>query len=72
MKKFDYFKLTFIYVAAGLTVGMFVFGLLTNKIDNSPVATLGLKSLFVGTVTGLLLGVFNMYVEMLPFKKNDN
>ena len=74
MKSFDYFKITFVLVAVGLTVGLFVYGILTNLIfdENFSIVKLGVKSLVTGIVTGLVLGILNIYLKIFPFKKREN
>jgi len=72
MKKTDYFKITFISVAAGLFAGQIVYSLLTRGIpaDVNGFGKLILKSLCIGLFTGLTLGLLNMYLKITLTKKN--
>lgn len=69
MTRFDYFKITFVFVSIALSVGLFVYGLFGVLFfdDTVTIKTLLFKSLFVGFFTGLLLGLLNMYFKVTPF-----
>ena len=71
MKKADYFKNTFFPLAAGLTTGLFVYGLLNTGFNTDLIIENLLKSLTVGIVTALILGLLNMYFKISPFKKKQ-
>ena len=73
MSKGFYFKITFFVVSASLFVGLFVYGLFDVDFSNSKeLSKLFIKSLFTGVVTGLVLGVINMYLKIGNFPKKDN
>jgi xanthosine utilization system XapX-like protein len=65
MTRYFYFKLAFLSITAGLTVGMIVYGLfdinLTNK---SEITRLLLKSITCGIAVGLIMGFLNMFLKI--------
>ena len=71
MKKTNYFKNTFLPLAAGLTVGLFAYGLLTTDFDTELITKNLLKSVTVGVVTALILALLNSYFKITPFKKKQ-
>ena len=71
MKKADYFKNTFLPLACGLTVGLFVYGLLNTDFNTDLITENLLKSVTVGIVTALILALLNMYFKITPFKKKQ-
>jgi hypothetical protein len=74
MKKAEYFKITFVAIVIGLTVGQIVYGLLTKGIitDLQKIQELIFRSLFVAILTALVLGILNMYFKILPIQKTGN
>ena len=65
MNKFFYFKVTFLSVSAGLFAGKIVSGLFDISIQNHEAITkLFLKSLVTAVLTGLVLGVLNMFLKI--------
>ena len=68
MKASDYFKKTFVFVFVFTLAYRIVFQLF-NGIDSFSLMFL-IKTLFVGTVTALLLGILNYFVKFEILKKN--
>jgi len=71
MKKTNYFKSTFLPLSVGLSTGLFVYGLLTTEFTGNSVLTTLLKSITVGVVTGLVLGLLNIYFKLSLSKKKE-
>ena len=70
MSKYIYFKLTFLSVSAGLFAGKIVYGLFDISIQNhETIAKLFLKSLVTAVLTGLLLGILNMFLKIGKFQE---
>jgi H+/Cl- antiporter ClcA len=70
MINLQYFKITFISVAAGLAGGLIVRGLFDiNFNDGAAIAHLVFKSVVIGIIIGALLGVLNMFLKVQPFKR---
>ena len=62
-----YFKIAFFSISCGLTVGLIVFGLFSiNLNDISSIGYLALRSITVGIIVGVILGLLNMYLKILP------
>ena len=73
MNRFFYFKVTFLSISAGLFVGMLVYGFLDINFSNSEAITkLLLKSLVTAIVTGLTMGILNMFFKIGNFQKKEN
>jgi hypothetical protein len=73
MDRFFYFKVTFLSISAGLFVGMLVYGFLDINFSNSEAITkLLLKSLVTAIVTGLTMGILNMFFKIGNFQKKEN
>jgi hypothetical protein len=74
MTKLYYFRVAFISLTIGITVGLFVYDLLGVLFFDDPISigNIALRSLFVGFFTGLILGLLNMYFKIFPFKQRDN
>ena len=68
MKASDYFKKTFVFVFVFTLAYRIVFQLF-NGIDSFSLMFL-IKTLFVGSVTALLLGILNYFVKFEILKKN--
>jgi xanthosine utilization system XapX-like protein len=69
MSKFYYFKLAFLSITAGLTVGMIVYGLFDIDFrDKSEITRLLLKSIICGITVGLVFGILNMFLKIDPKK----
>ena len=63
MNRFFYFKITFIAISA-------VYGLFDIDFSNTEAITkLVLKSFVTATVTGLILGIMNMFLKIGNFQK---
>lgn len=70
MKRFFYFKSTFLAISIGLFVGMLVYGLFDIDFSNNKELTkLLLKSFFTSIITGLILGILNMFFKIGDFPK---
>ncbi len=70
MSKYFYFKVTFLSVSAGLFAGQFVYGLFDISIQNhEAIAKLFLKCLATAILTGLVLGILNMFLKIGKFQK---
>ena len=68
MSKYFYFKVTFLSVSAGLFAGQLVYGLFDINIQNyEAIAKLFLKSLATAVLTGLFLGILNMFLKIGNF-----
>jgi hypothetical protein len=67
-----YFKTTFLSITAGIFAGMFIYGLFDIDISNArAVGGVALRSFAVAVITGVLLGLANMYFKVdLAKKKN--
>jgi xanthosine utilization system XapX-like protein len=69
MSKFYYFKLAFLSISAGLTVGIIVYGLFDIDFkDKSEITRLLLKSIICGIAVGLVFGILNMFLKIDPKK----
>lgn len=68
---FFHFKLTFIFLATGIFTFMIINGLFTIYIfkENETLLNVVLKAAFVSVVTGLIMGILNMFFQINPFKK---
>lgn len=72
MKHFDYFKITFLSVTAGLTVGLLVYGLFDTDLSNADaIGILALKSFIIALVTGLVLGILNVFFKVQKVKGKE-
>lgn len=73
MTKFYYFKVAFIALAVGITVGLFIYDLMGILFFDDPISikSVALRSLFVGFFSGLILGILNMYFKIFPFKQKQ-
>ena len=70
MNKLFYFKVTFLSVSAGLFAGQLVYGLFDiNILNYEAIAKLFLKSLATAVLTGLFLGILNMFLKIGKFQK---
>ena len=70
MTNLYYFKVAFLSVSAGMTVGMIVYGLFDMDYNNeSGIAQLFLRSIATGVVVGLVMGVLNIFFKLKPVKK---
>jgi hypothetical protein len=70
MNRFFNFKLTFLSMSAGLFIASLVYGLFDIDFSNTEAITkLVLKSFVTATVTGLILGIMNMFLKIGNFKK---
>jgi hypothetical protein len=68
MNRFDYFKITFLSISAGLFVGTMVYGLFDLDFSKKEaLIQLFLKALFTATCTGFILGILNMFFKLKPF-----
>lgn len=73
MNKFFYFKVTFSSISAGLFVGALVYGLFDVDFSNREALTkLLLKSFMAAVITGLIMGLLNMYFRIGNFQKKEN
>lgn len=73
MKRFFYFKITFLTISTGLFVGMLVYGLFDIDFSNNKELTkLLFKSLFTSILTGLMLGILNMFLKIGNFPQKEN
>ena len=73
MNRFFYFKVTFLSISAGLFAGMLVYGLFdVDFSNNEALIKFLLKSLFTAIVTGLIVGILNMFFKMGNFQKREN
>ena len=73
MNRFYYFKVTFLSITAGLFAGILVYGLFDIDFSNTEAITkLVLKSFVTATVTGLILGIMNMFLKIGNFQKKEN
>ena len=74
MKRFDYFKITFIFIGTSVTVGLLMHNLFTEIVfkETYSIGKAVFSSLFVGIGTALILGILNMYFKILPLKKKSN
>jgi hypothetical protein len=73
MNRFFYFKITFLAISAGLFAGKIVYGLFDIDFSNTEAITkLVLKSFVTATVTGLILGIMNMFLKIGNFQKKEN
>lgn len=73
MKRFFYFKITFLTISTGLFVGMLVYGLFDIDFSNNKELTkLLLKSFFTSILTGLMLGILNMFLKIGNFPQKEN
>lgn len=73
MNRFFYFKVTFLSISAGLFAGGLVYGLFDVDFSNSEALTkLLLKSFMVAVITGLIMGLLNMYFKIGNFQKKEN
>ncbi len=65
MSKPSHFKVAFLAVSAGLFVGTLVYGLFeVDFSDREALMKLVLSSLAIGIVSGLVLGLMNMYFKL--------
>ena len=71
MTKFFYFKVTFTSVAAALFAGLFVYGLFDSEFNSEALTKLFLRSLAVAVITGLFLGLLNMFFKIGNFQKKE-
>ncbi len=70
--RFYYFKIAFLPIGFGLFAGLFIYNLLENFMDgNKPVLEIFVKSLLVGFITALIMGIINMFTKM-DFPKRQN
>jgi hypothetical protein len=70
MKNINYFKRTFAFVVISLTIGFTLYGLFKIGInDSNAIGLLLLESLATAMVTGLILGLMNMYFRIDFFQK---
>ncbi len=73
MNRFFYFKVTFLSIAAGLFTAMLVYGLFDiNFSDTKALTTLLVKSFSVAVVTGLMLGILNVFFKIGNFQKKEH
>jgi hypothetical protein len=73
MNRFFYFKVTFLSISAGLFAGALVYGLFDVDFSNKEALTeLFLKSFMVAVITGLIMGLLNMYFKIGNFQKKEN
>ncbi|WP_320814183.1 hypothetical protein [Flavobacterium sp.] len=73
MSKLFYFKVTFLFVSVGLFVGNLAEGLFNIDYSNTELLLkLVLKSFVTAVLTGLLLGVLNMFFKIGDFNKKEN
>ncbi|WP_026977927.1 hypothetical protein [Flavobacterium tegetincola] len=73
MNRFSYFKVTFLSLTAGLFVGIFLYGLFdVDFSDHQALINLLFKSFVTAIITGLLLGLLNMFFKIGNFKKKAN
>ena len=72
MNNFFYFKVTFLSISAGLFVGALVYGLFDVDFSNREALTkLLLKSFMAAVITGIILGLLNMYLKIGNFQKKN-
>ncbi|WP_162126108.1 hypothetical protein [Flavobacterium phycosphaerae] len=72
MNRFFYFKVTFLSVSAGLFAGIIVYGLFDIDFSNSEALTkLVTRSFVTAIVTGLLLGILNMFFKIGNFPNKE-
>lgn len=70
MNRFFYFKITFLALSAGIFAGKIVYGLFDIDFSNTEAITkLVLKSFATATITGLILGIMNMFLKIGNFQK---
>jgi len=70
MTKFQYFRLTFVAVGAGLTSILFIMNLFNLDVYNmDSIAQAISKSIFVGAFTALILAALNIFLKIIPFNK---
>ena len=73
MYKFFYFKVPFLSVSAGLFVGILIYGLFDLDFSNSEaLINLLFKSSVTAILTGLVLGILNMFFKIGHPKKIDD
>lgn len=73
MNRFFYFKMTFLSIFAGLCAGIFVYGLFDVNFSNTEALTkLLFKSFVTAIVTGLILGILNMFLKIGDSQKKEN
>jgi hypothetical protein len=73
MNRFFYFKVTFLSISAGLFAGALVYGFFDVDFSNTEALTkLFLKSFMVAVITGLIMGLLNMYFKIGNFQKKEN
>lgn len=67
-----YFKTTSLSITAGIFIGMFIYGLFDIDITNArAVGSVALRSIVVAIITGVLLGLANMYFKIDVAKKKS-
>ena len=72
MNKFFYFKVTFLSISFGLFIGILVYGLFDLDFSNSDaIVKLLFKSLAIAIVTGLVLGILNMFFKIGNYQKKE-
>ena len=73
MNKFFYFKVTFLSITAGLFAGLVVYGLFDVDFSSTEaLKTLFFRSLLIAVVTGLIMGLLNMFFQIGNFRKPEN
>lgn len=67
--KFYYFKIVFLPILIAFFAGSIIYGFLEFKFEYSieAVVKLIVKSLAVGFLTGLVLGILNVFFKAVPF-----
>ncbi len=70
---FTYFKVTFLAITAGLTAASITKGLFDIDFsDLEAINKLIFKSLVLGVIVGIFMGLLNMYFKVGPFKKQTD
>ena len=70
MKRFHYFKITFVSVSAGLFAGIVVYRLFDADFSNKDaMIRMILKSLATAVITGAILGLLNMFFKIDKIQK---
>ena len=69
----DYFKRTFLTVAAGLFAGTFVYGAFEIDFSNiSGISKLFIRSLVTSVLTGFVMGILNMFFKFGSFQRKKS
>lgn len=67
--RFYYFKIVFLPISAAIFSAMLVYGLFEIDFSSDTIIKLLIKSLAAGVLSGLVLGVLNVFFKVVPFQE---